>query len=329
MTDKYKEAGVDIELGDSISKSISSSLRKKYNMKSGLFSGFYPIENLKDYNEPMFLSSMDGVGTKLKIACMAGKYKSIGQDIVNHCVDDIIVHNAKPLFFLDYLAFEKLSKQVIEEVMTGMFQACSENGLSLVGGETAEMPGVYERNMFDIAGTIVGIADKEKIIDGSGIAENDVMIGIASNGIHTNGFSLINKIFFKDNNYKINSYINEINSTLGKELLKPHISYIRTLKFADKISGMAHITGGGFGNINRVLKTGLSFKLSETWEIQPIFKLIQKLGKVSDEEMRRVYNMGIGFVVITKEKFADELLNELSNETGRKTSIIGRIIKSA
>ncbi|GAG23861.1 unnamed protein product, partial [marine sediment metagenome] len=253
------------------------------------------------------VSSVDGVGTKLKVAFASGIHDTVGRDLVNHCINDILCCGAKPLFFLDYLAFGKLEVDVFEAVVSGLAAACEAAGCALIGGETAEMPGFYNEGEYDISGTIVGAVEREKILDGSKIKEGDVILGLPSTGLHTNGYSLARKIIFEKAGLNVDSPLPGLDITVGEELLKVHRCYfpeVYELLDENLVHGLAHITGGGLlGNINRLLASGLKAEIHwNSWEWLPVFKTLQRLGNVPDDEMRRVFNLGIGLAVITSEK---------------------------
>ncbi|MCX8056320.1 MAG: phosphoribosylformylglycinamidine cyclo-ligase [Ignavibacteria bacterium] len=333
---EYEKAGVSISRGDEFVKRIKSLARSTFsddNPESkrvltdiGHFGAFYDIK-FSDYKNPVLVSSVDGVGTKLKVSIMMNKHDTIGQDLVNHCVNDILCSGAKPLFFLDYLAFGKLNLDVAESIMLGLSIACKENQCALIGGETAEMPDLYSENDYDISGTIVGIVEREKIIDGKLIQKGDVLIGLKSNGLHTNGYSLARKVLFS--HFKIDDFIPELNSTIGEELLRIHKSYLKVVypiiqKF--QINGIAHITGGGIiGNTKRIVPDKLNISIDwNSWEVPEIFKLIQRTGQISDEEMREVFNLGIGMILIVDKTIADKVREDLMN-AGEESIIIGEI----
>lgn len=341
---KYKDAGVDISKADEAKKEIKSLAQSTYdkNVLAGIgpFGAMYELtEVLKKYKEPVLVQSIDGVGTKLMIARMMGKFDTVGQDIVNHCVNDILCQGAKPLTFLDYVTQERLEPNEIKEIVKGICVTCKENDFAVVGGETAEMPGVYKPTQWDLAGTITGIVEKDKVISGENIKPGDKIIGLASNGLHTNGYSLARKIFFEERNWSVNRYIPELKKTLGEELLRPHQSYLKpVLKLLERfeIKGIAHITGGGLpGNLKRILpeKRQAQIKL-ESWPVPPIFKLIQKEGKVPKKEMFRTFNMGIGMVLVVPRKYyePDELPFDLSFQLeqellGLESYLIGEIVE--
>ena len=296
----------------------------------GFFGGLF---ELKGYQNPVLVSSVDGVGTKLKIASALNRHDTIGIDLVNHCVNDILTCGAEPLFFLDYIAMGKLVPQEAEAIAKGLAQACREVGCALIGGETAEMPGLYAGKDYDLVGFIIGVVEKEKIIMGKTIAVGDTIIGLPSSGLHTNGYSLVRKVFGEDPS-ALNTYYPELGRTLGEELLEPHRCYYRQLKpVLPLIKGMAHITGGGLiGNVPRVLPQGMAAQFqSRAWVVPPIFQLIQQRGNVDKNEMYRVFNMGIGMVVICAPQNADQLtkvlsearvIGEVTNQVDKATVVI-------
>jgi phosphoribosylformylglycinamidine cyclo-ligase len=276
---------------------------------------------------PVFVASTDGVGTKIKIAIELNKHDTVGEDIVNHCVNDIAVCGASPLFFLDYLAFGKLKSKTAVDIVKGLVRGCKRNNCSLIGGETAEMPGVYKINDYDIAGTVIGAVEKNKIIDKKNVKPGDILIGLKSNGLHTNGYSLARKVLLKK--YKLTRKINILGTTLGNEFLKVHKSYLKPIQAVTKkirVSSISHITGGGIvGNTKRVVPRNMKIKLDwNAWKPQPIFELIQNVGKISDNEMRKVFNMGIGLIFIVRKRDTDSVLRILKNNK-EKYYIIGEI----
>jgi phosphoribosylformylglycinamidine cyclo-ligase len=281
-------------------------------------------------HQPVLVASADGVGTKLKIAFITGVHNTVGRDLVNHCVNDILVQGARPLFFLDYFATGKLSAETVASVVEGMANGCRENNAVLLGGETAEMPGFYADGEYDLAGFIVGIVDKEKVIDGKSIAPGDIVLGLPSVGLHTNGYSLARKILFDIGGYKADSYIEELKMTVGDALLLPHPSYLRELDGlldSGRIKGLAHITGGGLvDNIPRILpeSTGVEIKRG-SWPELPLFGLMQRIGKVEDEEMFRAFNMGIGMVVICASSDVEEIKEAIS-KAGNECYQIGKVV---
>jgi len=322
----YALAGVDISLADKVKKIVAQQVRATFRPEvigSGLFGNMF---QLKGYTEPVLVSSTDGVGTKLKIALLLGKNDTVGIDIVNHCVNDILCCGAEPLFFLDYIAMGKLRPEQIEAVISGIVQACREAGCSLIGGETAEMPGIYSRRSYDLVGFIVGVVEKKNIIDGSSIVPDDVILGLPSSGLHTNGFSLVRRIFGIDANPScLNKFYPELGKSLGEELLQVHRCYYPQLKPAlPLIKGIAHITGGGFvGNIPRILPEGVAAHLKKySWDILPIFKLVQEKGAIEEAEMYRVFNMGVGLTIICSPQQVAKIVNILP-----QAKVIGEIIK--
>ena len=296
----------------------------------GLFGGLF---ELKGFKQPVLVSSVDGVGTKLKIAEALDRYDTVGIDIVNHCVNDIFTCGAEPLFFLDYIAMGKLVPEKVEAIVKGLSAACQEAGCALIGGETAEMPGIYAAGGHDLAGFIIGAVEKGNIIDGRSISAGDAVLGLASSGLHTNGYSLARKVF-GDTASALNKHYPELGKTVGEVLLEPHRSYYRMLKpVLSIIKGMAHITGGGLiGNVPRILPEGLAAIFdSKSWSIPPIFRLIQNKGDIDVKEMYRVFNMGIGMVLICSPDKVEQLINQLpeamviggvSKQTGKERMVI-------
>lgn len=287
----------------------------------GFFGGLFEF---KGFEQPILVSSVDGVGTKLKIANTLNKHDTIGIDLVNHCVNDILTCGAEPLFFLDYIAMGKLVPEKVEAIVQGLVKACHEVGCALIGGETAEMPGIYADNDYDLVGFIIGVVEKEKMINGKTIVAGDIIISLASSGLHTNGYSLARKVF-GNNASALNKHYPELGRTIGEALLEPHKCYYHQLKpVLPLIKGMAHITGGGLiGNVPRVLPEGLTAKFnSKSWAIPPIFKLIQKQGDIELNEMYRVFNMGIGIVLICSPHKVNELTKQLP-----EAKVIGEVIK--
>ncbi len=326
----YKDAGVNIELAELLVEKIKPLAKKTFNQRVltdiGLFGAFFDAK-FDEYKHPVLVSSVDGVGTKLKIAFIANKHDTVGQDLVNHCVNDILVCGAKPLFFLDYFATGKLIPEVAEQVISGIAKACEENNCALIGGETAEMPGFYSEGEYDIAGMIVGIVEKDKIIKGDKVKPGDVMIALPSNGLHTNGYSLARAVLLEK--FKIDEFIPELNTTLVEELLKIHRSYLKPVsKILEnfEIHAMSHITGGGIiGNTRRVVSENLKIKIDwNAWERPAIFNLIQKIGNVPDEDMRRTFNLGVGIILIVDKNDSDKILGKLKS-LGEKPFIIGEI----
>ncbi len=334
MTVTYKKAGVDIEEADRfvnmISPMVKTTFRKEVLTDIGLFAGLFKL-NTRKYKNPILVSGTDGVGTKLKIAFMADKHDTVGIDLVAMCVNDILTLGAEPLFFLDYFATGKLKAEKASEVIRGIVEGCKQAGCALIGGETAELPGFYKEDEYDLAGFAVGVVERNKIINGSEIKEGDVIIGLASSGLHSNGFSLVRKVLFDIGKFGIDHYIPELKCTLGEELLKPTEIYVKAyfaLKDKIKIKGMAHITGGGIpGNLPRIFSAGLTAVINKSsWQFPPIFPLIQKIGKIEESEMYKVFNMGIGYIFIISNKDVKRAISILRRK-GYKAYIIGEIIK--
>lgn len=320
MQVSYKSSGVNISEADNFVKAISplvkSTFTKGVIQGIGNFGSFFQID-FKKYKSPVLVSSVDGVGTKLKIAALLNKYDTIGEDLVNHCVNDIAVCGAVPQFFLDYYAVGKLKSKTAQEVVKGLIRGCKANGCSLIGGETAEMPGVYHDNDFDLAGSITGIVEKSKIVDKKNVKKGDVLIGIPSNGLHTNGYSLVRKIF--DSKQKLNHKYSGLNNTIGLELLNTHRTYLDLIQSSlkkFKINSISHITGGGIeGNTKRVVPKNLKIKVDyDSWERPAIFDIIQVKGNVDEKDMRRTFNLGIGLIFIVSQKTADKFIKFLQTK---------------
>jgi len=302
----YASAGVDIDAANRATEKIKELARTTFNARTlseigsfgGMFDGAFP-----NMQQPVLVASADGVGTKLKMAFATGIHNTIGRDLVNHCVNDILVQGARPLFFLDYIATGQLAPETVAGIIEGITNGCRENGCVLLGGETAEMPGFYADGEYDVAGFIVGVVDREKIIDGKTIAPGDVVLGLPSVGLHTNGYSLARKLFFEEAGYDPAAYLDQLGETVGETLLKSHVSYLRDLNgWLDdgKIKGLAHITGGGLlENIPRILPDGTAVEISKgSWPVLPVFDLMQQMGSIEEPEMFRTFNMGIGMVLI-------------------------------
>ena len=322
----YAAAGVNIDVAakakELIGKHARSTLRPEVLSGVGFFGGLFEF---KGYQQPVLVSSVDGVGTKLKLASALAKHNTIGIDIVNHCVNDILTCGAEPLFFLDYIAMGKLVPEQVEAIAQGLASACREVGCVLIGGETAEMPGLYAGEDYDLVGFVIGVVEKERIIMGKTIVVGDTIVGLPSSGLHTNGYSLVRKIFGETKS-ALDAYYPELGRTLGDELLEPHRCYYHQLKpLLPLIKGMAHITGGGLiGNVPRILPQGMAAQFrSRSWAIPPIFQLIQQRGNISRSEMYRVFNMGIGMVVICSPNDVDQLTKALP-----EAKIIGEVIKA-
>ena len=330
----YKAAGVDIEAGDEavhrLKEYAQSTFTENVLTDVGAFGGMFRL-NTHEMAEPVLVSSIDSVGTKVKIAAMMQKYDTIGMDMVNHSVNDILVQGAKPLFFLDYIATSKLEPAVAADIVKGMSQACREAGCALIGGEIAEMPGVYVEGELDVAGCIVGIVDHPKIIDGSKVREGDVVIGLASSGLHTNGYSLARKVLFEDHGLNVGEHMPELGAVLGDVLLTPHRCYVKPVHAVMEqyeVHAMAHLTGGGFySNIPRVLPLDCQVTVERrNWPVAPIFSLIQDRGNIEEHEMHRTFNMGIGMVLIVPKERAVEIVETLRN-VGELAYMIGEVHK--
>jgi len=330
----YKDAGVDIDAGNESVRLIKDKIKTTFNKNVltgiGAFGGAFSLAGLKGMKEPVLVSTIDGVGTKLKVAAKAGKWNNVGRDIVNHCSNDILGLGAKPLFFLDYIAASKIEPKRIEEIVSGMADACKEFGCALIGGETAEMPGVYEKGEHDLAGCMIGVVDRKKIIDGSKIKKGDCLIGIASNGLHTNGYSLARKVLFEDAGFSVEDSPAGLGTTLGEALLQSHRSYSKVvLALSEKISvkGIAHITGGGLiENVPRIIPSGLKAEFDYTSiPKQPIFELLKEKGELPDSELYRVFNMGVGLVVVVKKSDASFAVDFLSKK-GEIAWVFGRVM---
>ncbi len=316
----YADAGVSIDNANLAVAKIREYARSTFNERTlteigsfgGMFAGAFP-----DMAEPILVASADGVGTKLKLAFETGIHNTVGADLVNHCVNDILVQGARPLFFLDYFATGKLEPDVTASVVEGMARACRENGCVLLGGETAEMPDFYPPGEYDLAGFIVGVVDKAKVIDGKSITPGDVVLGIPSTGLQTNGYSLARKLLFEVGGFKVDDFVDELGTTVGEALLATHASFLRPIEpLLDKgeIKGLVHITGGGFTeNIPRILPAGVSVEINRgTWPELPIFGMMQRLGNVTDQEMFRTFNMGIVMVVVCSKSYEKTLIDKMN-----------------
>ena len=328
----YRDAGVDIDKQNLFVKAIKSSVKSTHGPEViggiGGFAGMFKLD-IGNYTEPVLVSSTDGVGTKLKIAFMAENHEGIGIDLVAMVVNDLVVVGAQPLFFLDYFATGRLSLERAKTVIAGITRGCKEAGCALIGGETAEMPGFYREDEYDLAGFGVGVVDSDKIIDGSRVSAKDVIIGIHSSGLHSNGFSLVRKVLFERAKLRVDDYVEDLGRTLAEELLTPTRIYVKSalnVLRGFEVKGVVHITGGGFiDNIPRVLPSRSSAHISrDAWEVPPVFRFIRDIGKIDDAEMYRTFNMGIGMILIVSPKDADEVMLRLR---GLKESaeIIGHI----
>ena len=328
----YADAGVDIDAANRATERIRELARRTFNSRTlsdigsfgGMFDGAFP-----GMQQPVLVASADGVGTKLKVAFETGVHNTVGRDLVNHCVNDILVQGARPLFFLDYFATGKLEPEVTASVVDGIATGCRENGCVLLGGETAEMPDFYPEGEYDIAGFIVGVVDREHIIDGRTIEPGDVILGLPSAGLHTNGYSLARKLFFEVAAFNVDSYVDEAEATAGAVLLRPHVSYLRTLEGlldSGKIKGLAHITGGGLlENIPRILPERTNAEIQRgSWPALPVFELLQRLGSIEEHEMYRTFNMGVGMIVVCAQSDATSIKSHIE-ATGESCYEIGRI----
>lgn len=333
MAKTYKDAGVDIEAGEELVRRIKKDVRSTFNRNVladiGSFGAFYRAD-FKGFKKPVLVTSVDGVGTKLKIAFAMNRHESVGQDLVNHCVNDILVCGAKPLYFLDYFATGKLSPSVAAQVISGFVKACKENGCSLVGGETAEMPGFYSIGEYDLAGTIVGVVEETKIVNGRSLTRGDVLIGLPSTGLHTNGYSLARSVLLE--RYSLDTYFEELKMTLGESLLTIHRSYFKTIypmlsKF--NIKAMSHITGGGIvGNTMRVVPKKLKLKIDwDAWKPPAIFEIIQKAGNVPEEDMRKALNLGVGLILMVAPSVVDRVIAALKQKRERPF-VMGEIVNA-
>jgi phosphoribosylformylglycinamidine cyclo-ligase len=342
----YARAGVDIDLGNKVKADLpellASTHRPEVLGKVGGFGGLFAL-NARRYRQPVLVSSVDGVGTKLKVAFAMDRHDTIGQDLVNHCVNDIAVLGAEPLFFLDYLGTGKLEPRVFRAILEGFALACAQNHCALIGGETAQMPGFYQPGEYDLSGTIVGVVEKSRIVDGKAIMPGDAVVGLASSGLHTNGYSLARKIFFEQLKLKPGSRLPELRGSIGQELLKVHVSYgMLVRKLLDKfnpaprqspgappaIKGLAHITGGGFiDNIPRVLPKNCDAVIRKgSWDALPIFELIQARGRVPEPEMYQVFNMGVGMTLIAAPDKAEAIL-KFTRAQGQRAWMIGEVTR--
>lgn len=327
----YKDSGVDVEAGEKLVNSIKDVVKETHNVSvlsniGGFGALFQP--DFTSMKEPVLVSSVDGVGTKLIVAFKAGRYSTVGQDLVNHCVNDIAVCGATPLFFMDYFSTGSLEQNVGFDVISGFAKACRENGVALIGGETAEMPDIYNEGEFDLAGTIVGAVDKSKLITGDKISKGDLVIGFKSSGLHTNGYSLARKVLFSE--FDIDDTPDGFSQTIGEELLTVHKSYlglISSLKEIDGVNGLSHITGGGLiSNTKRVLPDGLDLDINwESWDRPEIFKLIRETGNVPEDDMRRTFNLGIGLIAVVSPDAIDEV-NEKAYLIDEEPVEIGKVV---
>jgi phosphoribosylformylglycinamidine cyclo-ligase len=334
MKSTYRDAGVDIDAANRATEKIKELARGTFNHRTlseigsfgGMFDGAFP-----EMRQPVLVASADGVGTKLKIAFETGVHNTIGRDLVNHCVNDILVQGAKPLFFLDYIATGKLDPETIAAIVEGLAIGCSENGCVLLGGETAEMPGFYAEGEYDVAGFITGVVDRAQVIDGHEIEPGDVMLGLPSAGLHTNGYSLARKLLLEVAGHTVETFVDDLNGTVGAALLRPHLSYLpvlRDLLGRGMIKGLAHITGGGLlENIPRILPAGCAAEIERnSWPVLPIFQLLQRLGDVEEAEMFRTFNMGVGMIIVSAPGDAQEIQSHVER-LGESCYQVGRIVE--
>src|SRR5882762_5601322 len=328
----YASAGVDIDAANRATNKIKELARATFNQRTlseigsfgGMFDGAFP-----NLDQPVLVASADGVGTKLKIAFITGVHNSVGRDLVNHCVNDILVQGARPLFFLDYIATGKLLPEVVAGIVEGIANGCRENGCVLLGGETAEMPDFYSAGEYDVAGFIVGVADREKIIEGKQIVAGDVLLALPSVGLHTNGYSLARKLFLDVAGYTVDTYLDELGMTVGEALLQPHVSYLKPLEGllnSGMIKGLAHITGGGLSdNIPRILPEGCAVEIDKgSWPVLPVFEVMQEIGNVSEPEMYRTFNMGLGMVIVCAPQNVETVKLHIKQQ-GESVYEIGRV----
>ena len=330
----YRTAGVDIDAGNEAVRRIKTLARSTFTSgvlsDIGSFGGIFRFDPGR-FRDPVLVSSADGVGTKLKVAFLVGRHDTIGVDLVNHCVNDILVQGAEPLFFFDYLATSQLSRELAEEVVGGIAAACRENGCALLGGETAETPGLYAPGEYDLAGFIVGAADRERLLTGQNIGPGDVLIGVPSSGLHTNGYSLVRRIVFDQFRLSVDNHIPDLGMTIGEALLEPHRSYLSLLKpliNRNRVKGIAHITGGGItDNLPRVLPQGTAAVVDcSTWQVPAIFEWLHRSGDVPIEDMLRTFNMGIGMVLVADTGQKEQILEELAARGGHDAQVIGEVI---
>jgi len=333
----YKASGVDIDAGNEAVRRIRSLARGTFTpgvlSDIGSFGGLFRLDRDR-YQEPVLVSSADGVGTKLKVAFMTGRHGTVGADLVNHCVNDILVQGAEPLFFLDYLATGRLDPAVAEEVVGGIAGACRENGCALLGGETAEMPGFYADGEYDIAGFIVGIVERSRVIDGRSIVPGDVLIGLPSAGLHTNGYSLARRVLFERTGWTADTVVPALGATVGDALLAPHRSYlpvVRPLLPGQTLKGLAHITGGGITeNLPRVLPEGCSAEIDlRAWSVPALFQLLQERGQIPRDEMFRAFNMGIGLVLVCAPGETERIINALARNGEPHAVRIGFVVRGS
>ena len=330
----YKSSGVDIDAGNETVRRIRGLARSTFTSgvlsDIGTFGGLFQLDSGQN-RHPVLVASADGVGTKLKVAFLANRHGTVGIDLVNHCVNDILVQGAEPLFFLDYLATGRLLPDVAEAIVGGMAAACRDNGCALLGGETAEMPGMYADGEYDLAGFIVGVVDRERLVNGRTIAVGDVLVGVPSSGLHTNGYSLARRIVFETLGLRVDSHVPELSKTVGEAMLEPHRSYlnlIRPILDGGRVKGMAHITGGGItDNLPRILPHGTAAIVdAKSWTVPPLFRWLQQSGRVPSDDMMRTFNMGIGLIIVTTAHQSEALIEELAARGGHDARVIGEVV---
>ncbi len=325
----YEKAGVSIDRGNQAVERIKSMVKKLGVQEIGKFGGFFPLKN--GPRNPILVSSADGVGTKLKVAFLMNVHNTVGRDLVNHCVNDILVYGARPLFFLDYLASGRVDPATVGEVVSGVLDGCLDNQMVLLGGETAEMPGFYQEGEYDIAGFIVGLVGKADVVDGKAVRKGDLLIGLPSTGLHTNGYSLARRIVFKDLGLKAASRVSGLERPIGEELLRVHRSYLKPVAplLAERLlKGMAHITGGGLlENVPRVLPDDAAVVIEKTWPVPPLFSFLVQAGSVSEAERYRVFNMGIGMVLIIDPRKLSRVEAALQ-QAGEEHFLIGQVTEN-
>jgi len=328
----YSQAGVSIEEGEKTVDSIKDAAKRTFssNVLTGIGS-FGAAFRLKGYKQPVLISSADGIGTKLKVAILAGKHDTVGECLVNHCVNDIMVQGAEPLFFLDYFAMGQLDSTIAASVIRGIARGCERNGCALIGGETAEMPGLYKKGEYDVAGFIVGACEEKQLITGASIVPGDVLLGLPSDGLHTNGYSLARKLFFEVARYKVTKVLPELGQGVGDALLRVHLSYapaMRALRKAKILKGAAHITGGGItDNTPRMLPAGTHARIEKkSWKVPALFELLREIGQVPEEDWRRTFNLGIGMIVCVAAADVDKAKKALG-ATGHMPVVVGRVVK--
>jgi phosphoribosylformylglycinamidine cyclo-ligase len=330
----YRQSGVDIDAGNETVRRIKSLAHATFTpdvlSNIGSFGGLFRLDRDR-WREPVLVSSADGVGTKLKVAFMTGRHDTVGGDLVNHCVNDILVQGAEPLFFLDYMATGRLSPAVVEQVVAGVARACRENGCALLGGETAEMPGFYADGEYDLAGFIVGIVERERIVDGRAIMPGDRLIGLPSTGLHTNGYSLARRVLFDVSGLLPDAFVPELGTTVADALLAPHRSYlsaVRPLVERNLVKGLAHVTGGGITeNVPRTLPEGCAAEIDRrAWDVPPLFSFLQQRGSIATDEMFRAFNMGIGLVIVCAERDTDRVIRTLGRVGKPEAVRLGHVV---